>query len=337
MIEASRHRITQTVVPVTVVIPCHNCEDWVSRAINSVLKQSYPIFEVLLIENNSTDGTEDLLRKFEQAYPGLIKVYRESKKGACAARNLGIEKAKGEWIQFLDADDEILPEKIEVQVNIIKEHKPDVVTGDYVRFVQNKNKSYKVEIATEDDPWKGLISSKLGITSANLWKRKSLLQVQRFDENIKSSQEYDLMFRLLQSNHVFAQSHYMHTIVYKQPESISKTNNTTKNAVIFHNRYDLRVRIFNHLEQKGLLSSQYKQEILKNMYYLLFLIGQQNSYFFKEQKKYAHFSELKFINKLKAYGNFVSHYTRMKYADSSIPTKLLDIVLIVKYAYLLRY
>lgn len=335
--EAITLKKTNNVIPITVVIPCHNCEKCIGRAIESVLRQTYPIKEILLIENNSTDGTERLLRYYEQEHPELIKVYFQSRKGACAARNLGIEKAQGEWIQFLDADDEILPEKIAEQINTVNTLNPDVVIGDYVRFVQNKNKSYKVEIVTEDDPWKGLINSKLGITSANLWKKKSLLQIQKFDESMNSSQEYDLMFRLLQTNHKFAHSHHMHTIIYKQPESISKTNNTVKNALIFQNRYNLRLRVLNHLRQNGLLSSQYTQEIMKNLYYLLFLIEGQNRFFFREQIKYNQFSELKFINKLKAYVDFVSHYTRMKYADSIIPVKLMDMALLVRYLYLLRY
>lgn len=324
-------------ITVTVVIPCHNCEKWVGRAINSVLVQTYPVEQILLIENNSTDGTKLLLQQFESDHPNIIKVYSEPKKGACAARNLGIEKATGSWIQFLDADDEILPNKIEDQINIIKDQNPDVIVGDYVRVVQNKNSFYQVHIATENDPWLGLIRSKLGITSANLWKKKSLIQINKFDENVSSSQEYDLMFRLLQTNHKFVSFHRMHTIIYKQPESISKTRNSSKNSLVFQNRYDLRLRIFSYLEEKGLLSSRYKQEILKSLWYLLLLMYNQNKLFFRQQISYVHFSDLKFINKLKAYKEYVNHYTRMMYSDSRLPVKLLDFTILITHAHLLKY
>lgn len=92
----------------SVVIPLYNKAPHICRAVDSVLSQDFPVFEVLIVDDGSTDGSDKLI----QSYTDLgVKMYRRTapSPGGYAARNLGIEKAKGQWIAFLDADDEWLP------------------------------------------------------------------------------------------------------------------------------------------------------------------------------------------------------------------------------------
>ena len=90
---------------VSVVIPCYNCESFVSRAIESVLHQKYTDWELILVNNNSKDNTQKVLDDYQKKYPDKIRTFVEMKKGGGAARNKGLSEAKGEWIEFLDADD----------------------------------------------------------------------------------------------------------------------------------------------------------------------------------------------------------------------------------------
>jgi glycosyltransferase involved in cell wall biosynthesis len=93
---------------VSVVIPVHNGEEFVGRAIRSVLSQTFHQLEIIVVDDGSTDHTEDTVRSIE----GPITYVRQENKGPAAARNLGVEKSTGDFIAFLDADDEWLPGRL---------------------------------------------------------------------------------------------------------------------------------------------------------------------------------------------------------------------------------
>ena len=101
---------------VSVVIPTYNRVAYLGRAINSVLKQSYPVNEIIVIDNGSTDQTLSFIKKnFTR-----IRVITEKKRGVSFARNLGIKNCKYNWIAFLDSDDEWITDKIEKQIVFLK-------------------------------------------------------------------------------------------------------------------------------------------------------------------------------------------------------------------------
>ena len=100
---------------VSVVIPCYNVETYIEECLESVLKQTYSEIEIICIENNSEDRTLEKLIQFKDRFPDKIIVDHETKKGAAAARNKGLSLVRGNWIQFLDADDLLMPNKIEHQ------------------------------------------------------------------------------------------------------------------------------------------------------------------------------------------------------------------------------
>ncbi len=96
---------------VCVVIPAYNAEKFVGRAVESVLDQSRPADEIIVVDDGSTDGTAGAVKRFGVK----VKYIRQENRGASTARNTGIKAARSEWIAFLDADDEWLPEKLKVQ------------------------------------------------------------------------------------------------------------------------------------------------------------------------------------------------------------------------------
>ena len=102
---------------VSVVIPTYNRVPYLGRAITSVLKQSYPVNEIIVIDNGSTDQTLSFIKKKFTS----IRVIIEKKRGVSFARNLGIKNCKYNWIAFLDSDDEWITDKIEKQFVLLKE------------------------------------------------------------------------------------------------------------------------------------------------------------------------------------------------------------------------
>jgi len=119
---------------ISVIIPCHNVEEYIDEAIASVMAQTYMDFELILVDNNSTDNTLRILERWA-INSSRIRVLQEKGKGASRARNLGMSVARGNWIQFLDADDLMLPDKLERQIKLVKPETPLLVgTPKYLRL-----------------------------------------------------------------------------------------------------------------------------------------------------------------------------------------------------------
>ena len=101
---------------VSVIIPTYNCKEYVCEAVDSVLNQSFKDFELIIVNDGSTDGTEQVLKKYFEGFSDKIKYIEQENKGISAARNIGIQTSSGEFIAFLDADDLWLPEKLATQI-----------------------------------------------------------------------------------------------------------------------------------------------------------------------------------------------------------------------------
>lgn len=90
---------------ISVIIPIHNTEQYLEQCIDSILDQTYTNWELLLIDDESTDGCEKICRNYASVHPDKISYYKKKHGGLSAARNFGIERAKGEYLYFLDSDD----------------------------------------------------------------------------------------------------------------------------------------------------------------------------------------------------------------------------------------
>jgi len=239
---------------ISVIIPCYNCVEFIDRAISSVLNQSIKDYEIILIDNDSTDQTLVKLLSLQERYPNIIRVLNEFTKGAPAARNKGLFEAKGEFIQFLDADDELMPLKMESQYEMAKLTSADVVIGNHVLIYSTDGKIKKHIKYANPKPWEGLIESNLGITSSILWKRETLLDIGGWDTSLTSSQEYNLLFNLLKIRATFVCHNLVQTNIYKSDSSISKSGNKRRLVEIVKNRINLRIAIRVYLTQMGLFS-----------------------------------------------------------------------------------
>lgn len=115
---------------VSVIIPAYNCARYVSEAIDSALAQTYKDFEVIVVDDGSTDDTSQILEPYIQS--GKIRYFYQENAGAGAARNKGILEAKGEFLAFLDADDVLLKNSLSKRVDFLQKNpKVDLVFADY--------------------------------------------------------------------------------------------------------------------------------------------------------------------------------------------------------------
>lgn len=126
---------------ISVIIPLYNAENFISETINSVLEQSYKNIEIIIVDDGSKDLSYEKVKEYENPSINLVQ---QVNKGASAARNHGLKLAKGDFIQYLDADDILHPKKIEYQVNVLKNYSElDLVGCKWRYFKEDINKSFK--------------------------------------------------------------------------------------------------------------------------------------------------------------------------------------------------
>lgn len=120
---------------VSIIIPCHNAAAWLHATVASALAQSCPDKEIIVVDDGSTDESLHVARRFE---PNGVIVRTQANRGASAARNHGLKLARGEFIQFLDADDLLTPDKIATQIERLQRDGTDcVATCRWARFTDN--------------------------------------------------------------------------------------------------------------------------------------------------------------------------------------------------------
>lgn len=230
---------------IAVIIPCYNVEHHVEVAVRSVMEQTYEDLDVFAIDDGSTDGTLACLRELEQRYAGRIRFTSGPRRGACAARNLGLASTTGEYVQFLDADDAILTDKLHRQVDLIRaQDGPDLVVGDFRNVFEDGREITITGLG--ERPWLALIRTQLGTTSANLFKRTALQRVNGWKEDQVSSQDYELMFRMLAGGCTVGWDPFVGSLVLKRKSgSISRTGQGDN----WRRFIELRRAIREHLRQ----------------------------------------------------------------------------------------
>ncbi len=179
---------------VSVIIPTYNRGWIVCEAVDSVLAQDYPNFEVLVVDDGSTDNTKDLLGK----YKDNIRVLYQKNRGVSAARNIGIKKANGEYIAFLDSDDLWEKKKISSQIDFFRKKPEALICQTEEIWIRNgkrvnpKNKHKKPSgMIFEASLLLCLVSP-----SAVMIKKTLFDSVGLFDENLPACEDYDLWLRI---------------------------------------------------------------------------------------------------------------------------------------------
>lgn len=191
---------------VSAVIPTHNRKEMLEKAIRSVLSQTYPIKEIIVISDGSTDGTDDAVKELQSKYDNIIYRSYTPSKGANFARNYGIKLASSDFIAFLDDDDEWLPDKIELQMDIIANNNKIgmVCTGTNRIYVGQGFSNELIPDLPQNCKKEILLRNCVGGTPTVLVKRELLANSGGFDEELSALQDYDLWIRLCQITKVGA-------------------------------------------------------------------------------------------------------------------------------------
>lgn len=180
----------------TVVIPTHNRSTLLKRAIESVLTQTFENFELIVVDDRSTDDTASVVKSFSDF---RIRYMMNTRiRGACGARNLGIFAAKGKWVAFLDDDDEWLPEKLNSQYKLLQKADRSIgmICSDYA--IQKGKGQRPVMVKNRPSGWiqdKLLYGYCIGCLSSVAIRTAVLHKISGFDERFPSNQDWDLWLR----------------------------------------------------------------------------------------------------------------------------------------------
>lgn len=234
---------------ISVIIPTYNRKEKLKRAINSVLNQTFKEFEILIIDNGSTDGTIELLREMKKQYSNYINYYVNLQKGANYSRNLGIEKSRGNYIAFLDDDDEWEKTKLEKQNKIMHQN---VEIGLCYTGKKIINEDFNLEYISYSSKLKNIyIENFIGTTSSVLIRKNILEKSGKFDVKLPALQDYDLWIRILE---------YTKSYELKEPlikYYIASNNSQISNSI---SKFEEACELIDEKNLKNLNYLQYRNE-----------------------------------------------------------------------------
>ncbi len=189
---------------VSVVIPTYNSGRFIAQAIRSVLGQTYARYEVIVVDDGSTDETKDVLREFD----GHSRYLYQDNRGPSAARNAGIRLARGEYICFLDADDIWAPNKLEVQLTFMEQH-PDIglvfsdeeevsAEGDIRPSLLAQSRFYSDLVSQKplQDAFRKLLIENCIPTSTVMVRKACFAKAGLFDESLMVVEDRDMWLRI---------------------------------------------------------------------------------------------------------------------------------------------
>jgi glycosyltransferase involved in cell wall biosynthesis len=119
---------------VSVIIPCYNSGRWLQETLDTVVAQTWQKLEIILVDDGSQDNTATIIKQFESAHPHLVRAIFGPNCGAASARNTGLAQARGDYIQFLDADDLLMPEAIALKVAALQASGGDMAYSDWQKL-----------------------------------------------------------------------------------------------------------------------------------------------------------------------------------------------------------
>jgi glycosyltransferase involved in cell wall biosynthesis len=217
---------------ISIIIPTYNRAKIISKAIQSCLEQAYNSIEIIIIDDCSKDNTKEVIKKIKDMRIKYIKLL--SHKGASYSRNIGIKKAKGRYISFLDSDDISLPEKLKIQINNLIKHNSDLdfckvnrIYGEHKKIIPNK---IQVNIIKNGNIYDELLTHGNFISTQTILVKKKHIEKYLFDEDMPSLQDYELLIRMLPSIKVsFTNKILVNS--YLQNDSITNYRSKIKNAV----------------------------------------------------------------------------------------------------------
>lgn len=199
-----------TVIKFSILIPVYNVDRYLSFCLDSICSQSYTNFEVIAVNDGSTDQSAEILQKYADKDKRIVVINSENK-GVSAARNIAIQKASGDYVWMVDADDLIAPDALLTLSNVIQKTSPDIVTFRYQKLYKNKKEPQASSPNCEQQPQEKFdffrsifdkSDKSSHYTGGYVWLRvfkTSLIQNITFNESMRYYEDEEFFLRIYRS------------------------------------------------------------------------------------------------------------------------------------------
>ncbi len=214
-------------IKVTVVVPTYNREKTIKRCIDSILAQTKPPFEIIVVDDGSTDRTIEIVEKIDN---NIIKIIKQNHRGAQAARNLGIINAKGDYIAFLDSDDKWLPQMLEEGTFQLSKCQEDCITySDCLVYKNNRTKLWRLP-PVGNVSYASLLKQNAPMFQSMIVNKDLFFKIGLLDENVEAFQEWDTSIRLSKEAKFIHIKKPLFAYYLHDGETISKSKNKEVNG-----------------------------------------------------------------------------------------------------------
>jgi glycosyltransferase involved in cell wall biosynthesis len=254
-------------VSVSVIMPAYNAEKYLAQSVESALSQTVDNIEIIIVDDGSSDNTLHIANSFGAP----VTVYSRENGGAAAARNFGVEKANGEWVAFLDADDLWEPNKLELQLESVHgfswSHTDSIFIGD--------GHDGSVRASDLTPKYAGKVIPKLVVnnfvgTSTVLMKKDVYLKVGGFDESLRALQDWDFWLRLAAQYDLA----YVPEVLAQYRVHAASTSRSARKTLPYH--LEVIARTFS-VDGVGAEVSHLKKETLAESYGICSLIAEDSN------------------------------------------------------------
>lgn len=272
---------------ISVIVPVYNVEKYLSRCIESILTQTFTDFELLLINDGSTDKSGRICDEYAKN-DTRVKVYHNDNHGVSFSRNFGIKKALGEWIIYIDGDDYFLPNAIETLYNLALEKNYNICSGNFYiekngrRKIYSKSRSGKIK-----DNFRAWYFHKFQPRAGSTLFKTEILRNNLFDETLNRYEDAKSLFDILREHKVYFT--YIPIMVYSKdsPGLSNRVNDITKDFIFsmnFENKSFWEKILLASLVKQGIQSYPEYSNLLKKKYsnyYKIILVEVFTNYVFR--------------------------------------------------------
>ncbi|WMJ72899.1 glycosyltransferase [Cytophagaceae bacterium ABcell3] len=261
----------------SVIIPTYNRAGHLAAALRSVIQQSFHEFEVIVVDDGSTDGTEEVVRSFEDV---RIRYFRKANEERSIARNFGIDKSLGAYVTFLDSDDFLYEDHLAVALQMAKDKSnPEVFHLSYE--IKSLDGVLRMQMQSKGDINKRLIYGNF-LSCIGVFVRGDIIKKHRFntDLDIIGSEDYELWMRLAARYKIHASSHITACLTEHVARSV---NAIEKNTVV------LRIeKLYQYLLEDDAVRKYYDRymHVIKSQLYLYCALHLLEAKFFPEGRSY---------------------------------------------------
>jgi glycosyltransferase involved in cell wall biosynthesis len=249
---------------ISIIVPCYNYGSLLGQTLSNLLLQTYKNWECIIINDGSTDNTEAVAQQYSEVDKRFKYIYQKNA-GVSAARNTGLINAKGDYIQFLDADDFLAPKKLELQYEYLENDRAvDIIYGSVLYFDDDNSDDLRQSIDYSHKPWmsnvegKGLkvvnqlLENNIMVIQSPLIRSKSLNKIGLFDSSLRYNEDWYLWLLCALVGMYFVYDDRSDVLSYVRVHQNSASQNRVKMIV---GEVEMRYKIQAKLEARAYYES----------------------------------------------------------------------------------